>query len=113
MNRSTGRAHGRQATSVKVPLPAASPDGEQQHNEFNTEDGVFLVVSEGLAERFRLAFSAPVPVYNGDLFDNVGFVGNTGCPADPTGQIYFPARNGLGNSASTGGSRNNVYEALW
>ena len=34
-NRSTGRARGHQATSVKVPLPTASPDeAEQQYDEF-------------------------------------------------------------------------------
>lgn len=49
---------------------------EEGVDEIKTKDGVFATVSENLAERFRLAFSAPA-CQPGQLFDDIGFLGDT------------------------------------
>ena len=40
-----------------------------------TEEGIFGEVSKNLSQRFRLAFTAPC--YSGELFDDIGFIGDT------------------------------------
>ena len=40
-----------------------------------TEEGIFGEVSKNLSKRFRLAFTAPC--YSGELFDDIGFIGDT------------------------------------
>ena len=58
-----------QVFSVKVPV-----SGTDKVDEFKTEEGVFAQVSTNLSQRFRLALTAPC--YQGQLFDNIGFVGS-------------------------------------
>ena len=41
----------------------------------NTEEGIFKHVSEHLSDQFRLTFTAKC--YNGKLFDDIGFIGDT------------------------------------
>ena len=48
--------------------------------EFKTKEGVFWACSKKLSERFCLAFSAPC--HSGQLFDDVGFIGDTSCAKD-------------------------------
>ena len=43
--------------------------------EADTEEGIFNHVSKHLSERFRLAFTAKC--YSGQLFDDIGFIGDT------------------------------------
>ena len=43
----------------------------------NTKDAVVAHTSDHLSERFRLAYSAPC--YRGQLFDDLGFMGDTEC----------------------------------
>jgi len=64
---STGKPHGGAALSVKVKIV-------DKVEVFDTEEGVFLHVSQHLSERFRLAFTAPC--FSGSLFDDLGFIGN-------------------------------------
>ena len=73
VNRTTRKPRGRQVTSVKVP----SQEFDEGFEEFKTEKGVFDAVAVGLSERFRLAFTAQC--YSGQLFDDIGFVGDTEC----------------------------------
>ena len=52
-------------------------DEEEGVEEFKTKEGVFFACSKNLAKRFRLAFSAPCS--HGQLFDDIGFLGDTEC----------------------------------
>ena len=70
MNRSTKKPRGGQVLSVKVQVGDAT-------EKYDTEDGIFGAVSSHLAERFRLAFSAPC--MKGKLFDDIGSIGDTTC----------------------------------
>ena len=44
------------------------------YNVYDTEEAIFKHVSENLSGRFWLAFTAPC--CNGQLFDDIGFLGN-------------------------------------
>ena len=58
-------------------------------SEYNTEDEIFGKVSSHLAQRFRLAFSAPC--HRGQLFDDIGFLGDTAAARDILQGAYeFP-----------------------
>ena len=70
VNRTTKEPRGGQVLSVRVQVG----DATERHD---TEDGIFGAVSNHLAERFRLAFSAPC--MSGQLFDDIGFIGDTEC----------------------------------
>ena len=77
---STKKDQGGAVYSVRVQSHTNNNDGAQSNNNANdevyeTEDGIFDKVSSHLAERFRLAFSAPC--YSGKLFDDIGFMGDT------------------------------------
>ena len=53
-------------------MKVKSAEGEVE--EYETEDAIFSKVSTHLADRFRLAFTAPSD--SGQLFDDIGFVGD-------------------------------------
>ena len=69
VHRTTKRDRGQACLTVRVQT-------EEGVDEIKTKDGVFATVSENLAERFRLAFSAPA-CQPGQLFDDIGFLGDT------------------------------------
>ena len=90
IGQSTKKFRGQQVVSVRVPRAASEVDPSQaansdpasdepQYDEFDTEDGVFDAVSAGIASRYRLARSAPA--YSGQLFNDLGFVGDTAAAA--------------------------------
>ena len=86
VNYSTRKPRGEQVFSVKVPVPDA---GDEIFEEYTTEDAIFDQVSTGLDERFRLAMSAPA--YSGQLFDDIGFCGDTAAAqAILEGTYVFP-----------------------
>jgi len=64
-----------ESPSSRYPLGVI--DEEEGVEEFKTKEGVFFACSKNLAERFRLAFSAPCS--HGQLFDDIGFLGDTEC----------------------------------
>lgn len=73
INRTQGKSQGRSVVSVKVPAPTEEdPDA---YTEYNTAEGIFSATSDNLADRFRLAFTAPC--YSGKLFDDIGYLGDT------------------------------------
>ena len=65
------QVYGIQEPHQKGPV---NTEGDEQFEEFFTEDEVFQKVSTNLSECFRLAFSAPA--YKGKLFDDIGFLGD-------------------------------------
>ena len=58
-------------------FPLGVIDEEEGVEEFKTKEGVFFACSRNLSERFRLAFTASC--YHGQLFDDIGFIGDTEC----------------------------------
>ena len=69
VNFSAKKPRGRDVISVKVKLP------DETVEVIRTKKEVFETVSSHLAERFRLAFTAPI--CSGKLFDDIGFLGDT------------------------------------
>ena len=87
VNYSTWKPRGQSDMSAKVPNDTTDTE---DFDEFHTKKEVFEQVSKHLSERFRLAFSTPY--HSGQLFDNIGFVGDTDCARQILeGSYVFPS----------------------